>query len=153
MLIEENVPNERLRRARYLKGWTQSDLAEAVGTDFETVSRWERGTTMPSAYFREHLCRVLEQTPEELGFVQNLDESLAPSTAPCVFLASAYADAERDFTTHLKAQLQARGVTVLSSRTLRRQGAQNQRKALQEALRAAQVVLLIASPEARSSRH
>ena len=70
MLIEENVPNERLRRARYLKGWTQSDLAEAVSTDFETVSRWERGTTMPSAYFREHLCRVLEQTPEELGFVQ-----------------------------------------------------------------------------------
>ncbi|HEV2653479.1 MAG TPA: helix-turn-helix domain-containing protein, partial [Ktedonobacteraceae bacterium] len=153
MLTEENIPNERLRSARHLKGWTQSDLAEAVGTDFETVSRWERGITMPSAYFREHLCRVMEKTPEELGFVQSLDEPLAPSTAPCVFLAAAYADAEREFTTHLKAHLQARGVTVLSSRTLRRQGAQNQSKGLQEAIRAAQVVLLIASPEARSSRH
>ena len=153
MLTEENVPNERLRRARHLKAWTQSDLAEAVGTDFETVSRWERGITMPSAYFREHLCRALQKTPEELGFVQSLDEPLAPSTAPCVFLAAAYADAEREFTTHLKAHLQARGITILSSRTLRRQGAQNQSKALQEAIRTAQVVLVIASPEARSSRH
>jgi transcriptional regulator with XRE-family HTH domain len=91
MLIEENVPNERLRRARHLKGWTQSDLAEAVGTDFETVSRWEGGISLPSAYFRVHLCRVLEKTLEELGFVQSLDESLAPSTAPCVFLAAANA--------------------------------------------------------------
>jgi predicted outer membrane repeat protein len=108
---------------------------------------------MPSAYFREHLCRALEKTPEELGFVQGLDEALAPSTAPCVFLAAAYTDAEREFTTQLKAHLQARGVTVLSSRTLRRQGGQNQRKALQEAIRAAQVLLLIASPQACSSRH
>jgi transcriptional regulator with XRE-family HTH domain len=153
MLSEENVPNERLRRARHLKRWTQSDLAEAVGTDFETVSRWERGITMPSAYFREHLCRVLEHTPEELGFVQSRDEPLAPSTAPCVFLAASYADAEREFTSQLKAHLQVQGVTVLSSRSLRRQGGQNQRKALQEAIRAAQVVLFIASPEAHSSRH
>lgn len=28
MLFEENVPNERLRRARHLKGWTQSELAD-----------------------------------------------------------------------------------------------------------------------------
>jgi hypothetical protein len=70
-----------------------------------------------------------------------------------VFLASSYADAEREFVTDLKAHLQARGVTVLSSRTLRRQGGENQRKALQEAIRTAQAVLLIASPEARSSRH
>ena len=153
MLSEENVPNERLRRARHLKGWTQSGLAKAVETDFETVSRWERGITIPSAYFREHLCRVLERTPEELGFIQSVDEPLALSVTQCVFLATAYADTEREITTQLKAHLQARGVTVLSSRTLRRQGVQNQSKALQEAIRAAQVVLLIASPDARSSRH
>jgi parallel beta-helix repeat protein len=152
MLKEENVPNERLRRARHLKGWTQSDLAEALGTDFETVSRWERGITMPSGYFREHLCRVLEKTPEELGFVQNIDEPLTPLAAPCVFLAAAHLDAEHEFTTQLKAHLQARGVTVSSSRTLRRQGAQNQRQALQEAIHSAKTVLLIVSPETRSAR-
>jgi hypothetical protein len=70
-----------------------------------------------------------------------------------VFLAAAYAAAEREFTTRLKAHLQARGVTVLSSRTLRRQGVENQRKALQEAIRTAKAILLIASPETRSSRH
>ena len=97
MLIEDNVPNERLRRARHLKGWTQSKLAEMLGTDFETVSRWERGITMPSAYFRERLSSVLEKSLEELGLIADRDEQLAPSTSPCVFLASAYADAEREF--------------------------------------------------------
>jgi transcriptional regulator with XRE-family HTH domain len=153
MSFEENVPNEQLRRARHLKGWTQSELAETLDTDFETVSRWERGTTVPSAYFREKLCNVLDKTPEELGLISNIYEPLAPSASPCVFLASAYVDAEREFTTRLKAHLQARGVTVLSSRTLHRQGVENPKKALQAAIRTAQIILLIASPEARSSRH
>src|SRR5215469_2509660 len=153
MSFEENIPNERLRRARHLKGWTQSQLAEIVDTDFETVSRWERGISVPSAYFREKLCSVLDKAPAELGLIPDLHEPLAASTSPCVFLTAAYADAEREFTTRLKAHLQARGVTVLSSRTLRRQGVEHQRRALQEAIRTAQAVLLIASPEARSSRH
>jgi transcriptional regulator with XRE-family HTH domain len=152
MPFEEHIPNERLRRARHLKGWTQSQLAEILDTDFETVSRWERGISVPSAYFRERLYRVLDQTPEELGLIADLTEPLALSTSPAVFLAAAYADAECGFVTRLKAHLQARGVTVLSSRTLRRQGVENQRKALQAAIRATQAVLLIASPEARSSR-
>ncbi len=64
---EEFVPNERLRRARSLKGWSQAEVAEQVGTSFEMVSRWERGVTVPSIYYRERLCAVLGQTPEELG--------------------------------------------------------------------------------------
>jgi len=154
MSFEENVPNEQLRRARHLKGWTQSELAEALNTDFETVSRWERGTTVPSAYFREKLCSVLDKTPEELGLISpNIDESLTISTSRCVFLAAAYADAAHEFTTRLKAHLQAQGVTVLSNRMLHKQGVENPKKALQTAIRTAQIVLLIASPQARSSRH
>ena len=45
---EEFVPNELLRHARSLKGWSQAELAEQVGTSFEIVSRWERGITIPS---------------------------------------------------------------------------------------------------------
>jgi transcriptional regulator with XRE-family HTH domain len=154
MSFDENVPNEQLRRARHLKGWTQSELAATLDTDFETVSRWERGATVPSAYFREKLCVALERTPEELGLIStNIHEHLATSTSRCVFFAAAYADAECEFTTRLKAQLQAQSVTVLSSRTLRRQGVENPKKALQAAIRTAQIILLIASPEARSSRH
>jgi transcriptional regulator with XRE-family HTH domain len=51
MTIEERVPNERLRHARSLKGWSQAKLAEEVGTSFEMVSRWERGVTIPTPPF------------------------------------------------------------------------------------------------------
>src|SRR5437588_430816 len=67
---EDFVPNERLRRARSLKGWSQADLAEQIGTSFEIVSRWERGVTIPSPYYRERLCVVLGQSAEDLGLVR-----------------------------------------------------------------------------------
>ena len=156
MSFEEIVPNERLRHARDLKGWTQADLAEALGTDFETVSRWERGITVPSSYYREKLCSALGKTPEELGLRServDLLDLLTASTLPYVFLASSFADAELEFVTRVKADLQAREITVLSSRAVKRQGGGYARKALQEALRAAQVVLVVVSPAARSSRH
>jgi len=35
MALEERVPNERLRHARSLKGWSQAKLAEEAGTSFE----------------------------------------------------------------------------------------------------------------------
>jgi predicted outer membrane repeat protein len=153
MNSQENVPNERLRRARHLKGWTQSDLAEALGTDFETVSRWERGITIPSAYFREKLRDVFNKTTEELGLMPDLNTPLTTITLPLVFLASAYADAEKEAVVYLKAGLQARGISVWSSRQLRRQGVETPKKVLQEVICAAQMVLVILSPEARSSRH
>src|SRR5947199_7430470 len=147
MSFEEIFPNERLRHARYLKGWTQSDLAAALDTDFETVSRWERGIALPSPFYREKLCDLFGKTAEELGLLVLLGEQLAPF--PLVFLTSAYADAEQAFVSHLKEHLRAKGITIWSSRTVRRHGAENKRKALQEAIRAAQVILLIISPEAR----
>src|SRR5690349_15850303 len=67
MSIEERVPNERLRHARSLKGWSQAKLAEEVGTSFEMVSRWERGVTTPTLYFRGKISQVLGMTAEELG--------------------------------------------------------------------------------------
>ena len=153
MSIEEIIPNERLRHARDLKGWTQSDLAEALGTDSETISRWERGITIPSSYYRLRLCTVLGKTAEELGLRGGRDDSLLAATHPYVFLASSYANADHELVTHLKAYLHTRGMSTLSSRALRRQGVENQGKALQEAIRSAQAVLLIASPQARSSHH
>ena len=52
MSLAEFAPNDRLRWARNLKGWSQAELAEQVGTSFEMVSRWERGVTVPSPYYR-----------------------------------------------------------------------------------------------------
>lgn len=153
MRFERPVPNERLRRARHTQGWTQSELAEMLDTDFETISRWERGISVPGAYFREKLCTALQKTAEELGLVPDASEPLVPVTSSYVFIASSYADAESKFVTRLKLTFQAKGVSTLSGRTIRRQGAEHKSRVLQEAIRAAQAVLLIASPEARSSRH
>ena len=153
MSVEERVPNERLRHARSLKGWSQAKLAEEVGTSFEMVSRWERGVTIPTLYFRAHLCTALGKTAEDLGLIHDASEQLAVPTSPFVFLACPYADHEKAVVTRLKTVLQNRGITLLGSRQIGRQGLEQPRRALGEAIRAAQMILLIVSPEARSSRH
>src|SRR5215470_16729523 len=79
---EELVPNERLRHARDLKGWSQAELAEQVGTSFEMVSRWERGITVPGPYYRKHLCAALGQTAEELGLLRSRTNAFPPLPSP-----------------------------------------------------------------------
>src|SRR5438552_14848915 len=150
---EEFVHNERLRRARSLKGWSQADLAEQVGTSFEIVSRWERGVTATSPYYRERLCAVLGQTAGELGLLRSRPDAFTPLPSPLVFLASSHRDAEKPIVSHLKTALQERGITLSSSHQLDRQGNGNARTALGEFVRSAQVILVIVSPEARASRH
>src|SRR5438105_3504199 len=150
---EEYVPNEPLRWARSLKGWSQAELAEQVGTSFEMVSRWERGVTVPSPHYRKRLYAVLGKTAEELGLMRDLMDPFTPPLSPLVLLASSHADAEKAIVSHLKTTLQERGIALWSSRQLGRQLTENSRTVLHEVLRAAQVILVIVSPEARSSRH
>jgi len=147
------IPNQRLRSHRLLHSWTQSQVAEKVGTTTVNVNRWESGFTSPSLYFRQKLCDLFEKRPEELGLVPDPNELPMQITSPLVFLASSYADAEKEIVLHLKTALQTQEITLWSSRQVQRQGGENPRKALQEAIRAARLVLLLASPQARSSRH
>lgn len=153
MSIDETLPNERLKRARYEMGWTQTELAEKVGTTFETVSRWERGIKAPSAYYRRKLCDVFGKKAEELGLLVETDIMPAPGPAPSIFLSSAYADAERKFVASLKEHLQIRGITLWSSRTIRRQETRDKRNVLQEVMHAVQAVLLIVTPKTQTSHH
>src|SRR2546421_916394 len=150
---EEFVPNDRIRRARSLKGWSQADLAEQVGPSFEIVSRWERGVTVPRPYYRERLCAVLGQAAGELGLLRSRPEAFTPLPSQFVFLASSHRDAVKPIVSHLKTALQERGITLSSSHQLDRQGNGNARTALGEFVRSAQVILVIVSPEARASRH
>lgn len=41
------MDGEQIRRAREALGWTQTQLAEAVGVGMRTVGNWERGDTIP----------------------------------------------------------------------------------------------------------
>jgi transcriptional regulator with XRE-family HTH domain len=64
------APNRRLKQARELRGWSQARVAEMIGTDATTVSRWERGLFLPTPYFREKLCECFGKNAEELGLLE-----------------------------------------------------------------------------------
>jgi uncharacterized membrane protein/DNA-binding XRE family transcriptional regulator len=62
--------SSRLKYERMQRGWSQARVAEAIGTDAGNVSRWERGRSSPSPYFREKLCQLYEKNAQELGFLK-----------------------------------------------------------------------------------
>ena len=56
----------RLRIARRSVGLTQKQLAEALGVEPITVSRWERGVTTPSLARLRRIAEVTETTVSDL---------------------------------------------------------------------------------------
>ncbi len=61
-------PNRTLKQEREARGWTQLYVAQQIGVDPFTISRWERGLNIPSPYALQKLCRFFGKTPAELGF-------------------------------------------------------------------------------------
>jgi transcriptional regulator with XRE-family HTH domain len=47
-------------------GWTQANVAERVGVDTETISRFERGVSLPSLITLKKLALVLNTTAADL---------------------------------------------------------------------------------------
>lgn len=62
-------PNMRLKRERELRGWSQQELADHIGATLLSVSRWERGETVPTPVYRHLLCDLFECNAVALGFV------------------------------------------------------------------------------------
>jgi uncharacterized membrane protein len=60
---------QSLKHEREKRGWSQARLAELIDTDAGNVSRWERGFSSPSPYFREKLCKLYDKNAEVLGFL------------------------------------------------------------------------------------
>ena len=74
---EARRPNERLRRARVLRGWSQQRVADQINqfpgnarADRELVYRWEAGKRTPGPFYRERLCQVFGMNAEQLGLVE-----------------------------------------------------------------------------------
>ena len=65
---QEKSWNERLRQERIRRNWRQREVAEMLGTTTVTVTRWESGNHLPSAYFRVKLCALFGKSAQELGF-------------------------------------------------------------------------------------
>ncbi len=59
----------RLKQERELRAWTQSELAERIGTTQVNVSRWETGITIPGPYYRQRLGELFGKSIQELGFI------------------------------------------------------------------------------------
>jgi transcriptional regulator with XRE-family HTH domain len=56
----------RIAALRKAQGWTQSELAERAGVETETISRFERGATLPSLPTLETLSGCLRVGISEL---------------------------------------------------------------------------------------
>ncbi|HYU74646.1 MAG TPA: helix-turn-helix transcriptional regulator, partial [Ktedonobacteraceae bacterium] len=78
--------NAQLRDARVERGWSQQDLADRIGTTSITISRWENGSTFPTPYSRQLLCKVFDKTPTELGLVPPAQDSTLTPTEPGLVL-------------------------------------------------------------------
>ena len=46
--VPRHTNDSRIAQARLAKGWTQAQLAEAVGVAKQHISRWEKGSIKPS---------------------------------------------------------------------------------------------------------
>ena len=55
-----------LREARTVRGWTQAELADAVGVSRKTINTVENGVFVPSTLLALKLARALEQPVEAL---------------------------------------------------------------------------------------
>ncbi|HEY78809.1 MAG TPA: helix-turn-helix transcriptional regulator [Dehalococcoidia bacterium] len=55
-----SILSDKIRQCRFLKGWTQEQLARNIGVSLNTVQRWESGKTIPSPLAMEKLQKVLE---------------------------------------------------------------------------------------------
>jgi len=68
----------QLRQERELRGWSQEKVAEELGVDRVTVSRWERGISLPYPYYREKLSILFGKDVQELGILDENEEKDHP---------------------------------------------------------------------------
>jgi len=71
-----------LKQAREERGWSQKDVAEKIGTDPKTVSRWERRVAYPSPYFRQKLGELFKKSLRELDLLNSGESEVADGNPP-----------------------------------------------------------------------
>jgi Predicted transcriptional regulators len=57
----ELIRDGKLRYQRELRGWGQERLAKAVGVSTKTISRWERGETLPYPFYGKRLENIFDK--------------------------------------------------------------------------------------------
>lgn len=83
--INKATPKLQLKREREWRQVSQEQLAEKIGTTALNISRWERGSTVPSFHFRRQLTEFFGKTAKELGLIKEEDEGAREQASfPCV---------------------------------------------------------------------
>lgn len=72
------MKSSSLKAERELRGWSQSKIAELLGTTTKTVGRWERGEAVPYPHYREQLCMLFGKNAQQLGWLQGEEEQTLP---------------------------------------------------------------------------
>jgi len=72
-------PRIKLTEARNARRWSQHEAADNLGTTYVNVSRWERGITRPSPYFRKKLCALYGKTEQELDLALETETPPRPA--------------------------------------------------------------------------
>lgn len=88
--MKRPIRGSGLRRRRERAGWTQADLAERLGTDPVTVSRWERRVSEPRPGAQVRLREIFGSVPERkiTGLVRVLGIAAAERALErCLLLA------------------------------------------------------------------
>ena len=81
---------ERIKAARKALNLSQDDLAEAIGANRVTISKYENGKFLPSVTALEKLADVLQLSTNELtGRAENDDETLIPRTDEAKLISGA----------------------------------------------------------------
>lgn len=60
----------RLRERRQANGWTQTQLADMIGSTKNTISSIETGQFCPTAYLAALLCKAFDCTFEDLFYLE-----------------------------------------------------------------------------------
>ncbi len=71
--------NYVLRSQRMNRGWSQQRVAEQLDTTEDMVSKWERGISKPSPFYRERLCNLFNMSAKELGLLETPDAPGEPN--------------------------------------------------------------------------
>src|SRR3989440_13086442 len=64
----------RIMQEREQRDWTQSEVAERIGTTRINVSRWENGITTPGPYYRQRLGELFGKSTQQLGLILESSE-------------------------------------------------------------------------------
>ncbi|MDQ6659376.1 MAG: NB-ARC domain-containing protein, partial [Chloroflexota bacterium] len=77
-------PRLHLTDARMLRGWSQQEVADRIGSNYVNISRWERGITRPNPYFRRKLCALFDRSERELDLEESYvkNETVSPIPVP-----------------------------------------------------------------------